>query len=402
MLSQRQWAYSVFSALILGLLLVLGIAESSAQNRYQVKKTDANKSTVTVISGGISGTYIRFATDLANVLDNLETNDMRVLPIAGRGGGQNVMDILFVRGIDMGITQQDHLAFFKQRDPALFSNIENRVHYITKLYNSEYHLVARKDVKSFDDLRGKTVNFWKPFSATDIAGQTIFKMLGIDVKITHYDTQLALEKVKSGEIAATTLLAGSPIGGYSKITKDEDLHFVPLNEETVGKKRFQKLLEVYLPIKIKAKDYPLMMEPGSDVPTVASGAVLAVYNFSADHERYRKVAKFVDRFFSNYEKFLKHPRHKKWAEVNLAASLPGWTRFRAAEEWLQRNRSQQAKREVAQAGVETSGAEDKKVKAAFEAFLQEYNQASGGEKISMADREALYKQFLQWWTSARQ
>ena len=37
----------------------------------------------------------------------------------GRGGGQNVIDILFLKGIDMGLTQQDHLSFFKNLDPKL-------------------------------------------------------------------------------------------------------------------------------------------------------------------------------------------------------------------------------------------------------------------------------------------
>ena len=95
------------------------LAQSLPSNLREARE-ERNRSTVSVISGGISGTYIRFATDLANVLDDTENNELRVLPIVGRGGGQNVLDVLFLKGVDMGITQQDHLTFFKQQDPRLY------------------------------------------------------------------------------------------------------------------------------------------------------------------------------------------------------------------------------------------------------------------------------------------
>ncbi len=313
------------------------VEKSPEEILYQKKKEEANKSIVTVISGGISGTYIRFATDLANVLDDKKDSSLRILPIAGKGGGQNVLDILFVRGIDMGITQQDHLTFFKQQDPVLHANINKHVHYITKLYNAEYHVVARKDIKSLKDLDGKTVNMWKPNSATDIAGRTIFKILGINVKRANYDTQTGLQKVKNGEIAATTLLAGAPISGFKNIPASDELHLVPLSYsgELYNKELYEgRLLDVYLPARLKSEDYPGLLQSGQTINTVASGAILAVYNWPRNTARYRKTARFVRKFFSRIEEFKKDPRHPKWREVNLAAKVPGWTRFAAAEEEL--------------------------------------------------------------------
>jgi hypothetical protein len=72
---------------------------------------------------------------------------------------------------------------------------------------------------------------------------------------------------------------------------------------------------------------------------VAIGAVMAVYNWPRDTERYRKVAAFVDAFFDNFAAFLEPPRHPKWKEVNLAAQVPGWTRFAAADDWLKRRQA---------------------------------------------------------------
>ena len=73
------------------------------------------------------------------------------------------------------------------------------------------------------------------------------------------------------------------------------------------------------------------------VDTIAIPSVLAVFNWPRDSDRYRRVALFVEAFFSKFEEFRKPPRHAKWKEANLNATLRGWKRFPAAEEWLARH-----------------------------------------------------------------
>jgi hypothetical protein len=46
------------------------------------------------------------------------------------------------------------------------------------------------------------------------------------------------------------------------------------------------------------------------------------------------VQRFVEAFFPKIAFFQQPPRHPKWHDVNLAATLPGWTRFEAAQAWL--------------------------------------------------------------------
>jgi len=369
--------------------LVSAAHTASAQRQlssYEKQRYERNRSAVSIIGGGISGTYIRYATDLANILDDLEGNTMRVLPQIGRGGGQNVLDILFLRGIDMGLTQQDHLAFFKSLNPNLYGDIEQRIRYITKLYNSEYHLIARSDIKNFEQLRGKKVNFWRPWSATDIGSKTIFRLLDIDVKPVYLDTQLAIEKVKKGEIAATVLLAGAPVPKYAALKPEDGLHIVPLGPNSLTKEQYAKLLEIYLPTRLTHKQYPAIIPKGQEVASVASGVVLAVYNWDENSERYKKVARFVDAFFSNFDKLLKPPRHPKWKEVNLAATIPGWIRFKAAEQWL------------AQAAAKPNA----KTRQAFNTFLQSSGARTNGRALSKQDTDQLFKEFMKWSRTNRQ
>ncbi len=43
----------------------------------------------------------------------------------------------------------------------------------------------------------------------------------------------------------------------------------------------------------------------------------------------------VAAFFGNIEAFGSPARHAKWREVSLTAEVPGWTRFKAAQDWLE-------------------------------------------------------------------
>src|SRR3954447_1864756 len=93
---------------ILAIMLTSAVTLSTYGQAPASAIAQANSGTVGVVSGGVDGTYIRIATDLAAVLD--EGDQLRILPIAGKGSLQNVADILYLRGIDLGIVQSDVLA----------------------------------------------------------------------------------------------------------------------------------------------------------------------------------------------------------------------------------------------------------------------------------------------------
>ena len=289
-------------------------------------RENINKGTVSIISGGIGGTYIRIAGDLANVLD--DGDDLRVLAIMGKGSVQNIDDVLYLRGIDIGIVQSDVFAFVKSQNK--HPTIDQRIRFITKLYNEEFHLLASGNVARVEDLAGKRVNFGRRGSGTAMTASVIFKTLGIAVVPVFHDQRLAMEKIKSGEVAATVYVAGKPTAVFESVRKDDEVHFlnIPLTP---------KILETYLPSSLTNKDYPGIVPAGEEVRTLAVGAVMAVYNWPKGHPRGTKVTRFIDAFFGKFATFQKPPRHAKWREVSLTATVPGWTRYEPAAAWLQRN-----------------------------------------------------------------
>jgi hypothetical protein len=141
-----------------------------------------NEGTVGVISGGVTGTYIRIAADLADALD--DGYQLRILPIIGKGSVRNIEDLLLLRGIDVAIVQSDVLDFYKRAE--LVPNIENKIHYISRLYGEEVYVLAKSEHRTIDDLAGKRVNFGTEGSGTFMTAGIVFEDLGLDVEITSH------------------------------------------------------------------------------------------------------------------------------------------------------------------------------------------------------------------------
>jgi TRAP-type uncharacterized transport system substrate-binding protein len=386
-ISQRSLFLVYLIAFVIGLFLHTGVshAQGSYAERYQEEKEQANLNTVTIIGSGTKSPYTKFAEDLQSVLDDLRTNELRVLPILGRGGGQNLLDVLFLKGIDMGVIEDDAPAYFQNQDPILFSKVYDRVHYITKLANSEFHLFARKEITSPMQLRGKKVNGHRRFSSSHIVAETVFNLLEVDVEITHYDADLAMEKLKNGEIDALVRKAAAPHKAFapSELEGDQRFHFVPIDESTVGEEAYERLMTKYLPAQLPGELYPHFMEPGETAPTVSSSMLLATYAWPEGTDRYRRVSNFVEKFFNSIQKLRDGPYHPKWKEINLAAKVPGWTRFKAAQEWLDQRQQEST------AEIET----------AFQEFLSE--RPDGGTRLSEQERAELFSAFLNWWQTRR-
>src|SRR6202035_4597126 len=107
-----------------------------------------NNAVVGVAGGLLSGTYRKFADELAQVLD--DGDKLRVLPIVTYGAASNLEDLLYLRGVDVAITQSDVFEYF--RTQRKIANLEKRVQYIIRLPVSEMHVLARNEIRSIEDL----------------------------------------------------------------------------------------------------------------------------------------------------------------------------------------------------------------------------------------------------------
>ncbi|KKK68396.1 hypothetical protein LCGC14_2944470, partial [marine sediment metagenome] len=96
----------------------------AAERPGAIDRARLNENVVTIMAGAPGGTGLSIAYDLAEVLD--DGNNLRVVPMIGKGVAENVRDLLYLRGVDMAITQANILKHFA-RTGALGKNLGNQI-----------------------------------------------------------------------------------------------------------------------------------------------------------------------------------------------------------------------------------------------------------------------------------
>jgi TRAP-type uncharacterized transport system substrate-binding protein len=289
------------------------------------------------LAGGLpEGTFLRFAAEIARNVNDPEA--LRVLPVVTQGATGNVRDLLYLRGIDIAITNADVLEHFKtvERVP----NIERRINFISEMAVSETHLVVRPEIKTIKDLEGKKVSFHTKGAGSSTTAPIVFRRLGVNVEAVYINNAIALEKMKTGEIAGFVNNGAKPQALLRNFKNEEGFRILSIP--------FEKFDEYYIPAVLTSEDYPNFIKPGEKVETLGIQTVLAVYNWPRDSDRFRRVQRFIERYFDRFEGLQKPPYHPKWKNVNLAAQVPGWTRYFVAEEKLKQMAVAKASRQPGQ------------------------------------------------------
>ena len=332
-----------------------------------ILKQRQNNWTVGVAGGNMDGTYLRFADELGKVLD--DGDELRVLPIISRGAAANLQDLLYLRGIDVAFTQSDVFEYFRTQRKT--PNLETRVQYIIRLPVAELHVTARADIRTLEDLRGQKVVFGPPGSSPTMTGPIVFPRLGIPVEPVFVDFSTGMKMIRSGEVAGLLGVVSKPVDFWSKIPPNTGLHLLPVPYS-------KALADLYVIGEFTNADYPNLIPPGERIDTIAVPSVLAVYNWPKGSDRYRRVERFVQYLFNRWDKLTQPPFHPRWRDVNLAATVPGWTRFSVSEELLQR---------VGQGSTDQAMARD------FQTYMTRQVRTAPRND---AERDAVFRQFMLW------
>lgn len=328
--------------------------------------TEANRNTVYVMAGNLTGTFLTLANDMSLVLDN---DGIRILPVVGKGADQNLKDVLRLKGVDLALTFADTLEAV--RASGEFPNLNEQLRYVTVLANSDIHVITRKELTSFAQLAGRKVAADVAGSGTNLSARLVFGRLKMDVQLLDMDFAESLDRLRRGEIDAIYKSAVRPNGALNALTGPaaEGLQLIPIPFHPA-------IADAYLPAVIPASAYPGLVPEGSgSVATIASPALLVSFNWPEKSDRYRRVAGFVTALFEGLGALQAPNRHPSWKDVNVAAELPGWTRFKAAQQWLDSHRDQTS---------------------AEQQFMRFLAQRWVRSSMTEADREALFRDYLAW------
>jgi TRAP-type uncharacterized transport system substrate-binding protein len=296
---------------------------SSAISGEAQTRDRLNAGTIGLAGGLLEGAPIRFATEIARLVN--DGGAVHVLPIVTRGPTENVNDLLYLRGVDTAIINSDSLEEYKSQVP----QIQQRITYLLSLFPSELHIFVRPEIRSLSDLAGKKVNFNTQGTAAAYSGPLIFSRLGVDVEKMFIPHPVALEQMKRGEIAGVVFVTSKPVDAFVKGKWEEGFKFLPVEYGS-------KFEDYYLPSYLEQADYPNLVPKGERIATIAVPTILASFNWRTTSPRYRRVARFVDELFSRADKLKSPGFDAKWKDVNLTTRAPGLERFQAAQEWLDR------------------------------------------------------------------
>jgi len=282
-----------------------------------------NAGTIGLAGGLLEGAPIRFATEIARVVN--DGGVVHVLPIVTRGPTENVNDLLYLRGVDTAIINSDSLEEYKSQVP----QIRQRMTYLLSLFPSELHIFVRPEIRSLSDLAGKKVNFNTQGTAAAYSGPLIFSRLGVDVEKMFIPHPVALEQLKRGEIAGVVFVTSKPVDAFAKGKWEPGFKFLAVEYGS-------KFEDYYLPSYLEPTDYPNLVAKGERIATIAVPTILASFNWRPSSPRYHRVARFVDQLFSRVDKLQAPGFDPKWKDVNLTTRVPGLERFQPAQEWLDR------------------------------------------------------------------
>ncbi len=350
-------------------------AESEGEGE---KATRVNQWTVGVAGGQLEGTFARFAVELAKAFD--DSDELRVLPVVTYGATENVSDLLYLKGIDIAITHADVFEEFKKK--RAIGNIDKRINYIAPMFVSEFYILARPEIKTIKDLEGKTVGLGVKGAGQTVTGPIVFSRMGVNVNTQFMPNGIAYEKMKSGELAALVHSGGKPNEFLTNLKVEPGFHLL---EIPYG----DNFADYYVPSVVGPKDYPNLIKEGEMVQTIGNLVVLAVYNWPTGTDRARRVERFIESYFEKFDKLRAPTFHPKWKEINLAGTVPGWTRYPPAERILSRLATQDKVKErvggpEAAAGGTTPTAS---------------RQASGPNAAvyqEMTEEQRLFEEFLDW------
>lgn len=285
------------------------------------KREAANQWVVGLAAGRIEDAPLRFAAELAGVMD--DGDGLRVMPVITRGVFENFTDILYLRGVDTAIVYSDVMVHFKTKEK--IAGIEDQVVFIANLFVAEMHVLVRPGINSLRDLAGKKVNFNSPGTAAAFTGPAVFDRLGIDV-VKHFGPQrdVLAAMTTTTDVAAVVMVTTKPAPPMAQSMWPEGLKLLPVEYTSA-------LEDLYLPANLEHADYPKLIPEGKKIETIAVPVVLAAANAAPGSDRHRRLVRFVDRFADRLAQLQKPPHDPNWRSVNLAAPVPGWKRFPAMQ-----------------------------------------------------------------------
>lgn len=218
-------------ALLSSLALLLSLAACGAP-----PDEGGGKRTVTIATGGTSGTYYAVANALGSVLrSELTLSDLSV-----QASGASKANVFLIADgeADMATLQGDVLSYAHDGiDLFADDGAETSALWVTALYNETVQLIATPDITDIEQLRGKSVCVGDVGSGTEFNARQILEAYGMtfeDINAVNGSFSDGVESLKDKKVSAAFTVAGAPTTAIVDLSTTNDFNMLSLSDEAVA------------------------------------------------------------------------------------------------------------------------------------------------------------------------
>jgi uncharacterized protein len=268
-----------------------------------------------IATGGTGGTYYPLGGMLAQVIsNNSDLGDKKISATAETGNASVANATLLGRGaIESAFVAADVLdAAYNGKNQFDGKAIKN-LRALGALYPETVQLVSQPDIKSFSDLKGKSVSSGSPGSGQwQLLGDLLvaYGMNRKDIKEDYSSFSQSAEKIKDGNLGASLITAGSPTSSIVELSNSHEVNIIPLSGEAIDKLRQSQ--PYYAKTVLPAGTYKGI---DKDIETIAVRAIWASHADLSDDVAYA----VTKALYENTDTMAKV--HVKGKEITLQTAL---------------------------------------------------------------------------------
>ncbi len=270
-----------------------------------------------IATGGTGGTYYPLGGMLAQLISNHVKIGGKKLAATAETAGASVANarLLGRKDIESAFVAADILDAAYTGKAQFKDGALRNLRALGALYPEQVQLVtlAKSNIRSFKDLKGKSVSSGSPGSGQwQLLGDLLeaHGMTRKDIKEDLSSFAQSVDKIKDGNLTASLITAGAPTSSITDLANSHDLRIVPLAGPEI--EALRKKQPYYAQVELPANTYKGQAAP------VATLAVMAVW---ATHEGLSEELAYAvtKALYENTETLGKvHPKGK---EITLKTAL---------------------------------------------------------------------------------
>lgn len=281
-----------------------------------------------------------------NMEDELEpSTGLRIVPIMGKNHVQSIYDLLYLKGVDLALVRADAIEYVRTEGgvPQVLRSIKN----IAKVSDEKIVIIANKQIGSVDELEGQTVSRGLDGSGEYVTGTIAFSTLGIQPDFVEMNNTEAIEKLRSGELAAMVYLLRASdaiqIGAdliaanaVKTLKLGNELHLLEIPENDV-------LSTIYNPSTLTIQDLPELIPTGVSISTFSVDAIIAAYNWRDTNPRYQRSSRFINGFVDGLDGLKSAIYQPVWTRVDLGVEVPNVDQLPLVQDVIQERAARQVR-----------------------------------------------------------